>query len=76
MAVHSRLLAEREMSRLILNAYDWVETSTRVVSQFTRHRALPPCAFEGMFQFASRLGASYRTAPIREHALDRVWEDT
>ena len=67
-------LAEREMSRSILNAYERVETSSRVVPQFTRHRALPPSAFAGVFQFASRLGASYWTAPIQEHVLDRVWE--
>ena len=57
----------------VLNAYERIETSRRVVPQFTRHRALPPSAFAGVFQFASRLGTSYWTAPIQEDALDRVW---
>lgn len=67
-------LAEREMSRSILNAYDRVEAAIRVVPQFTRHRALLTSVFAGVFRFASRLGEVYWTAPIQQRTLDRAWE--
>lgn len=67
-------LAEREMTRSVLNAYERVEQSTRTVPQFTRHRSLPASSFAGVFQFTSRLGDAYWTKALQEHSLGPTWE--
>lgn len=67
-------LAEREMTRSVLNAYERVDQAARTVPHFTRHRSMPTSAFASVFQFASRLGDGYWTRPIQESALDSVWD--
>ena len=62
-------LAEREMTRSVLNSYDRIAQATRNVPQFARHRSMPASAFATVFQFASRLGEGYWSRPIRESAL-------
>lgn len=65
-------LAEREMSRSVLNAYDRADQQGRSVPVFTRHRALPASTFAGVFRMTSRLGDAYWTEPIQERALENA----
>jgi len=62
-------LAEREMSRSVLNAYERADQIGRSVPVFTRHRSLPASTFAGVFRLTSRLGDAYWTKPLQEQAL-------
>lgn len=67
-------LAEREMTRSVLNFYERSDQAARNVPQFTRHRSMPASTFAMVFQVASRLGDDYWTRPIEQRVLDQRWE--